>query len=74
MELDAKGRARWFTSQLWNCDDIVPAEYLAPLGLAPGLTYARVISLLRRDLEPESAATAQRGENRRWHGMTTKRP
>jgi hypothetical protein len=55
-ELDAKGRARWFTSQLWNCGDVVPAEYLASLGLAPGMTYARVVSLLRRDLEPASDA------------------
>jgi hypothetical protein len=55
-ELDAKGRARWFTSQFWNCGDIVPAEYLAPLGLAPGMSYAGVVSLLRRDLEPEPDA------------------
>lgn len=55
-ELDAKGRARWFTSQLWNCGDIVPAEYLSVLGLDPGMTYARVVSLLRRDLEPALAA------------------
>jgi hypothetical protein len=51
-ELDAKGRARWFTSQLWNCGDIVPAGHLSQLGSAPGMTYARVVSLLRRDLEP----------------------
>ena len=55
-ELDAKGRARWFTSQLWNCGDVVPAEYLALLGLSPGMTYARVVSLLRRDLEPTADA------------------
>ena len=48
--LDAKGRARWFTTQLWNCGDIVPANYLAFLKLGPGLTYAQVVSLLRRDL------------------------
>jgi hypothetical protein len=59
-ELDAKGRARWFTSQLWNCGDIVPAEYLAVLDLAPGMTYARVVSLLRRDLEPDAATQSDR--------------
>ncbi len=51
-ELDAGGWARWFTSQLWNCGDIVPAGHLSQLGLAPGMSYARVVSLLRRDLEP----------------------
>src|SRR5437660_1533985 len=58
--LDAKGRARWFTSQLWNCGDVVPADYLASLGVAPGMSYARVVSRLRRDLEPEPDAPGAR--------------
>ena len=50
LDLDAKGRARWFTTQFWNCGDIVPPSYLAFLGLTPGLTYAQVVSRLRNDL------------------------
>jgi hypothetical protein len=62
-EMDAKGRARWFTSQLWNCSDIVPAEYLATLGVQAGMTYARVVSLLRRDLEPAPDAGTSNGDH-----------
>ena len=61
--LDARGRARWFTTQLWNCGDIVPPNYLAFLNLGPGLTYAQVVSLLRRDLA-EPAAISASGERR----------
>ena len=60
MEFDAKGRARWFTSHLWNCGDFVPADHLAVLELTPGMTYARVVSLLLRDLEPEVSAPGER--------------
>lgn len=63
VELDAKGRARWFTSQLWNCDDVVPAQYLAPLNLAPGMTYARLVTLLRHDLESEQDPSAPSREH-----------
>jgi len=60
VELDTKGRARWFTSQLCNCGDFVAADHLAVLGLTPGMTYARVVALWRRDLEPELSAHGER--------------
>jgi hypothetical protein len=62
-DLDARGRARWFTTQLWNCGDIVPANYLAMLKQPPGLTYAQVVSWLRRDIteRPTVSAAGQRG-------------
>jgi hypothetical protein len=58
IELDARGRARWFTTQLWNCGDIVPANYLAMLKQPPGLTYAQVVSWLRRDIAERATASA----------------
>jgi hypothetical protein len=60
LNLDARGRARWFTTQLWTCADVVPAQYLAFLRLAPGLTYAQVVAWLRGDLV-ERADTAAAG-------------
>ncbi len=57
-DLDAKGRARWFTTQLWNCADVVPAQYLALLDLMPGLSFAQVVSRLRHDLERSPDAPA----------------
>ncbi len=66
-DLDAKGRARWFTTQLWNCGDVVPAPYLALLALPPGLTYAQVVSRLRQDLErsPDAPAAGRVNEGGR---------
>ena len=55
--MDARGRARWFTTQLWNCGDIVPANYLAMLNQPPGLTYAQVVSRLRRDIAERALAS-----------------
>ena len=61
-EMDARGRARWFTTQLWNCGDIVPHTYLGLINQAPGLTYAQVVSRLRQDvMEPSrQMATGER--------------
>lgn len=57
-DLDARGRARWFTTQLWNCTDVVPAQYLTFLQLAPGMTYAQVVSRLRGDLAERAGSSA----------------
>jgi len=62
-EMDARGRARWFTAQLWNCGDIVPPRYLALLKLAPGLSYAQIVARLRNDLAAP-AASVQSGRAR----------
>lgn len=58
LDLDTRGRARWFTTQLWNCGDIVPARYLEFLNLAPGLTYAQVVARLRNDLAERGGTPA----------------
>ncbi len=56
--LDARGRARWFTTHLWNCGDVVPAQYLTLLDLPPGMTYAQVIARLRGDLAEPAGSSA----------------
>ena len=67
-EMDARGRARWFTTQLWNCGDIVPHNYLGMINQAPGLTYAQVVSRLRQDVMEPSRQIAT-GERRQVRSM-----
>ena len=67
-DLGARERARWFTTQLWNCGDVVPANYLAMLKQPPGLTYAQVVSWLRRDLVEQSGASGPGQRRQAWSG------
>jgi anaerobic glycerol-3-phosphate dehydrogenase len=61
LSLDARARARWFTTQLWNCGDVVPAKYLAFLNYGPGLTYAQVVARLRHDIADLAGAPVATG-------------
>lgn len=66
LDLGARERARWFTTQLWNCGDVVPANYLAMLKQSPGLTYAQVVSWLRRDLVEQNGASVPGQRRQAW--------
>jgi len=56
---DAKARARWLTTQLWNTTDIVAALDLEMCDLEPGKTYAQVVRRLRRTIEDSPKASGR---------------
>jgi hypothetical protein len=41
-------RASWLCGQLWNCTEILPAEYCDALGIPAGSTYARAARFVKR--------------------------
>jgi hypothetical protein len=48
MAMTKPQRARWLTSCLWHCTDIMPSQMCAEMDLPSGATYARAARRLRR--------------------------